>query len=215
MIDTIKFYSSELRIHVTCSILLPKNYHIENKIYNPYYFLCLRNPFIKDTEFSSVVETVNEPLVAIYPTQDLKKNIMLFDILNKEYDYAYVYLNFIIKDLTKRLESIYRFNKDAKEKTIIGQNECALSALFSAHLFSNEITNTVALGIDLKEYNKIKVNLLSLFDPNVNITFSSLNKEKLTLLNNYLKDFGIKKSSIISDTTVLSYLKRNELASKN
>ncbi len=215
MIDTIKFYSQDLRIHVTCSILLPKNYHIENKIYKPYYFLCLRNPFIKDTEYIQVIDYIDEPVVAIYPTQDLKKNILLFDILNKEYDYAYLYLNFIIKELIKRLEGIYRFNKDPKEKTIIGQNDCALSALFSAHLFSNEITNSVALGIDLKEYNKIKVNLLSLFDPNINITFSSLGREKLTLLNNYLKDFGIKHSEIVSDTTVLSYLKRNELASRN
>ncbi len=215
MIDTIKFYSSELRIHVTCSILLPKNYHIENKIYKPYYYLCLKNPFIKDKDFLSIVDNIDTPIIAIYPTQDLNKNILLFDIFNKNFDYAIVYLNFIITDLIKRLEGIYRFSSEPKNKTIIAENECAISALFSAHLITSEIENVVALNLNLKDIKMIRVNLLSLFNPNISISFSSHDREKLVLLNNNLKEFGIKKSEIVSDLTVLSYLKRNEIASIN
>ena len=215
MIDTIKFYSSELRIHVTCSILLPKNYHKENKVYKPYYYLCLRNPFVNSKEFSEVVDTTNSPLVAIYPTQDLNKNILLFDIFNKNYDYAYIYIKFILTEIIKLIEKNYRFSNDAKDKTLIAQKECALTALLAPHLINNEIFNTVALNIDLKKYNQVRINLLSLFDPNISITFSSLDREKLVLINDNLKEFGIKKSLIVSDDTVLSYLHRIELASNN
>ncbi len=208
MIDTIKLFSEKLKIHVTCSIMLPSNYHTSDTIYKPYYYICLRNPFINDSNFISLVNKINSPIIAIYPTLDLKKNLLLFDIFNKNYDYSYLYLNFIFNEVIKKLEYLYRFSKSASDKTICGEKECAKFALLAPHIINNEVSNTIALDLNLENFNTLKTNLLSLFDPNINITYGSLNREKLIIINNYLKDFGIKQSNIVSSFTVLDYLNR-------
>lgn len=209
MIDSIKFFSPELRIHVTCQVMLPSDYHKEKTIYKPIYYICERSPFSTNDELINVINQKNIVLVAIYPTLDIKKNTLLFDILNKEYDFAYIYARYIIFDLIKKIEPMYRISKNKEDKFLLGDNFTSTFALLTPFIYSNEIGNTIAINLDLdKNFALLKTNLLSYFNPNVSVTLSSRNREKALNINYRLKEFGIKKSEVISASSFKEFIER-------
>lgn len=209
MIDSIKFFSPELRIHVTCQVMLPSDYHKEKTIYKPFYYICERSPFSTNDELIDVINQKNIVFIAIYPTLDIKKNALLFDFLNKEYDFAYIYAKYIIFDLIKKIEPMYRISTNKEDKHIIGDNITSSFTLLAPFIYSNEIGNTIAINLNLdKNFALLKTNLLSYFDPNVNVTISSRNREKALNINTSLKEFGIKKSEVISSSTFKEFIER-------
>ena len=210
MFDTTKYYSKDLKIHVSVSIMIPDNYHKVDTLYKPIYYLTYRNPFLKDKEYEAIVNKTNRPIVAIYPTMDLNKNKLLFEAFNSDYNYSYLYQKFIVSELIPTLEKYYRLSSIALDKTIAGDLGSEYMSLLMPLDFPKSFYEVISLNLNLEEnFKKLMCDLISKFNPNIKLNISSKNEENLNYLIKTMIELGSPHAKKTNDLTLLDYLKEN------
>lgn len=199
MLDINKFHSTKLATNITAAVMLPDNRNIVLESYKTIYILSLANPFISNKNFQKIVNDKNICLVSIYPSLNIKKNELLFESFKSDYDFSYLYQEFIINELIEVLEDKYRLKKGKENRCLLGENNTSITALTMAHDFTSSFYNVVSINLNLDNiYKEFLSYLKSKFDPNIDITISMNDYNKLDEIYKLLKDFGIvniKKSN--------------------
>ena len=207
MLDINKFHSTKLATNITAAVMLPDNRNIVLESYKTIYILSLANPFISNKNFQKIVNDKNICLVSIYPSLNIKKNELLFESFKSDYDFSYLYQEFIINELIEVLEDKYRLKKGKENRCLFGENNASIMALTMAHDFTSSFYNVVSINLNLDNiYKEFLSYLKSKFDPSINITISMNDINKLDEIYKLLKDFGIVKFTKSNAKNLEEYL---------
>ena len=205
MLDINKLHSTKLATNISAAVMLPDNYNTVSDTYKPVFVLALSNIFL-GTDYQKIVNEKKIALIAIYPSLNIKKNELLFESFESNYDFSYLYQDFIINEVIKALEVKYRISKNYLDRTIIGKDISSLMALTMPLDFTSTFGKQIIINLNLdKTFKKMLCYLESKFDPEIEMNLSMQNTNHLQVINKLLKDFGIKIFKEIKNNS-LSYI---------
>ncbi|MCR5786882.1 MAG: hypothetical protein K6G28_04205 [Acholeplasmatales bacterium] len=192
MLDINKFHSKSLAANVSTAVLLPDNYNNVDTVYKPIYVLTTNNPFLNDQKYQEFVNSANIALIAIYPSLDIKKNELLFDSFDTEYDFSKQYQEFIIESLIPNITRLYRLSNKFSDKYLVGIDKTSLLAYTFPLDFTTTFGHLYSINLNVDDF---KADFLaytkSKFDPQVEMNLSLTNKDIQKEIKDILKMFGI------------------------
>ena len=208
MLDITKQFSKSLQANISTAILLPDNYNSVNTVYNAYYILSETNPFIGSNQFQELVNKKNIALIAIFPSLNIKKNILLFESFKSQYDFSYLYQESIINQVIPTLERIYRLNNNYMNKSVIGLNNMALIAYTIAHDFTSSFGHVYSINLDITPFKaQFLAYMKSKFNPNIGIHIS-FTDDTYNYASNIYKMFGITELAENNSSNILDLIQK-------
>jgi hypothetical protein len=191
MLDINKFHSQILAANVSTAVLLPDNYNKVDTIYKPIYILTTSNPFLNDSKYQEFVNSADVALVAIYPSLDVKKNELLYDSFNTEYDFSKQYQSFILDTVIKNITTLYRLSNKFNDKYLVGIDKTSLLGFTMPLDFTTTFGHLYSINLDIDNKADFLAYVKSKFDPQIEINLSLINKDIQKEIKDILKLFGI------------------------
>lgn len=207
MYDNLKLFAKKLNASFKITVLLPHDYDKTNKGYKALYIVSNSNPFSDyKLNLENIINQKNMIGIAIYPSLDVKKNQLLYNIFDDTYNFSNLYQAFIIKEVMPLLKEKYRLNSDKEGNYILGYKDTSLLAYGLAYHYDT-FEKLYLFDFDIKAKKHFLADLMSSFDPSIGFYLNAKDALLAKEIKERLTMFGIieyhELDSILSLETVL------------